>query len=75
MFGWLADLLVKAPVVGSSCPCCEGQKQNLKKMQKAILSGELEDEQESGCSCEGNCGCHHQEKQYSDMKTSYHYEL
>ena len=47
MFGWLADLLVKAPVVGSNCSCCEGQKEQLKKMQKAVLSGEFEETEES----------------------------
>ena len=75
MFGWLANLLIKAPVVGSSCSCCEGQKQQLKKMQKAILSGEVEDETEQSC-CRGeHCGSHDQVKQYPEMTTSYHYEL
>lgn len=75
MFGWLADLLVKAPVVGSSCPCCEGQKEKLKKMQKAVLSGEFDDETEQSCCCGENCGCHDQAQQYPEMRTTYHYEL
>jgi len=57
MFGWLADLLVKSSVVGSSCPCCNGQKEQLKKMQKAVLNGELEESEESSCQCGGNCQC------------------
>ena len=74
MFGWLTDLLVKAPVVGSSCPCCEGQKQQLKKMQKAVLSGELDETEESGCLNMRNCSCH-QEEQHFEMTTRYHYKL
>ncbi len=68
MFGWLADLLVKSPVVGSSCPCCEGQKERLKKMQKAVLSGEIETSDENSSDC-----C--QSDEYFEMTTSYHYEL
>ena len=74
MFGWLADLLVKAPVVGSNCSCCEGQKEQLKKMQKAVLSGEFEETEESCCSCSDNCSCY-QTEQHFEMTTSYHYEL
>ena len=45
------------------------------KMQKAVLSGEFEDEKEKSCVCGGDCGCHHQEEQHFEMTTSYHYEL
>ena len=38
MFKWLADMIVKTPVQGT-CSCCEGKKEQLKKMQKAILDG------------------------------------
>ena len=68
MFGWLADLLVKSPVVGSSCPCCEGQKVRLKKMQKAVLSGDIETSDEADSVC-----C--QSEEHFEMTTSYHYEL
>jgi len=75
MFGWLADLLVKSPVVGSSCSCCERQKEQLKKMQKAVLSGEFEDFGEFGCGCSGSCSCEKNDQQPFEMTTSYHYKL
>lgn len=37
MFAWLADLLVKIPIQGSGCACCEAKKIRLKQMQKEIL--------------------------------------
>lgn len=70
MFGWLANLLVKSPVVGSNCPCCEGQKERLKEMQKAILSGELENAEESDCMC-----CQQKGQKSFEMTTSYRYKL
>lgn len=83
MFGWLADLLVKSSVVGSSCPCCNGQKEQLKKMQEAVLNGQLEEDDChcGGCHCSGqgcrqegkSCSCTSQNQ--SDMSMSYHYQL
>ncbi len=87
MFGWLADLLVKSSVVGSSCPCCNGQKEQLKKMQKAVLNGQLEEEEEAACHCSDGChcsghGCGQEgescsctSQNRSDMSMSYHYQL
>ena len=73
MFGWLANLLIKSPVVGSGCPYCEGQKEQLKQMQKAVLNGESDDYTESS-DC-GNCRCNRSEKQESEMKMTYHYHI
>ena len=71
MFGWLDDILVKSPVVGSSCPCCEGQKERLKKMQRAILGENSEENEDFVCA-----DCQQQnEAQYSEMSSSYHYRL
>lgn len=87
MFGWLADLLVKSAVVGSSCPCCNGQKEQLKKMQKAVLNGQLEEDEKTECHCGNGChcsghGCGQEGKSCatsaqnrSDMSMSYHYQL
>lgn len=71
MFGWLADLLVKSSVVGSSCSCCSAQNERLKKMQKAVLEGNP-DIEESACTCQ-DCGCRHEEP--FEMTTTYHYKL
>lgn len=67
MFKWLADMIVKTPVQGT-CSCCEGKKEQLKKMQKALLEqNESEKEDIFGeeschcggaCSCGGKCHCH-----------------
>lgn len=70
MFGWLADMLLKSPVVGSGCPCCEGQKEQLKKMQKAILNNDLEEDIP-----EPQCSCPKEPSQDFEMTTTYHYEL
>ena len=60
MFKWLADMIVKTPVQGT-CSCCEGKKEQLKKMQKAILDGSesenLDFSGEDSCGCGGSC-CH-----------------
>ena len=73
MFSWLADLLVKSSVVGSGCPCCEGQKEQLKKMQKAVLGEGFDDYMESlGC---GYCQHNEKEKRTPEMKMTYHYHI
>lgn len=36
MFGWLEKMLVKGPVLGSGCSCCEGKKEKLREMQAAL---------------------------------------
>ena len=45
MFKWLADMIVKTPVQGT-CACCEGKKERLRQMQKAILDDENGSESE-----------------------------
>lgn len=66
MFGWLAKMLIKTPVQGSGCACCESKKRRLEKMQQALESGELETVENSGvifnsggysaqCDTSGNC--------------------
>lgn len=40
MFGWLANLLVKGPVLGAGCACSEGKKDCLRKMQDEIKTAE-----------------------------------
>ena len=76
MFDWLADLLLKSPVVGSGCPCCEGQKEQLKKMQKAVLTGQINAEEGER---KQNCTCHscaeESEKSFEEMTTTYRYRL
>ena len=42
MFGWLAKMLLKTPVQGSGCACCEGKRQRLEKMRQEIENGEDE---------------------------------
>lgn len=79
MFGWLAKWLIKAPVVGSGCACCEAKKEQLKQMQKTILGEDDADENrlKEGCGCGGcgceNCGCEKTARE--DLSTSYHYKL
>ena len=85
MFGWLADLLLKSSVVGSSCPCCEGQKAKLKKMQQAVLDGSIDYNEESeehqcchyDCHCKEaeDCHCHNDLEQEAEMKMTYHYHI
>ena len=36
MFDWLANLLVKIPIQGHACACCEAKKEKLKQMQKLL---------------------------------------
>lgn len=40
MFGWLEKMLVKGPVLGSGCSCCEGKKEKLREMQTALSNAE-----------------------------------
>ncbi len=56
MFKWLADMIVKTPVQGT-CSCCEGKKEQLRKMQAAILGQNESDfgEEKGVCSCGENC--------------------
>ena len=63
MFKWLADMIVKTPVQGT-CACCEGKKERLRQMQKAILDDENSSESEKSdagqcesCDCGGDCHC------------------
>lgn len=44
MFGWLAKMLIKTPVLGSGCAICESKKQHLEKMKQAIETGDLAEE-------------------------------
>lgn len=65
MFGWLVNLFTKSAIVGSSCACCQGQKERLREMQEAIERGEIDFEEEeeefsSGtysakCGIDGSC--------------------
>ena len=55
MFKWLANMIIKTPVQGT-CSCCEGQKERLKQMQKAILDEE-KGESERECRCGDGCRC------------------
>ena len=76
MFGWLANLLVKSSVVGGSCPCCEAQKEQLKKMQKAVLTGDFtEDVNEDASLCDGSCVSSSISDDYEEIKTKYSYKL
>ena len=56
MFKWLANMIVKTPVQGT-CSCCEGQKERLRQMQKAILEDE-KGESAEGCHCQNGGECH-----------------
>ena len=42
MFGWLAKMMLKTPVMSSGCACCEGKRQRLEKMRQEIEAGEIE---------------------------------
>ena len=76
MFEWLANLLVKSSVVGGSCPCCEAQKEQLKKMQKAVLTGDFtDDECECVRSCDCSCDSSFDSSDYKEIKTKYSYKL
>ena len=79
MFGWLADLLIKTPIAGSGCACCEAKKEQLKQMQKAILDGDLNTEnkkENSICTCEesAECSCNENKNDFS-MTSSIRYRL
>lgn len=75
MFGWLADLLIKTPVQGSGCSCCEAKKEQLKQMQKQILDENITSLSEESCNCcEQNCD-NRQEQEKECMVTSCHYKL
>lgn len=57
MFKWLANLIVRTPIQGT-CSCCEGKKEQLRQMQKALLSEEEPDFlSENETSCGGECSC------------------
>ena len=70
MFGWLTKMLLKTPVQGSGCACCEGKRQRLEKMRQEIENGEIEPpETASGLSfssgtyseyCRPDGGCSHE---------------
>lgn len=65
MFKWLVNLFITTPYGGSSCACCEGQKEELRKMQRAIEKGEVEENEKTedffadsfhmSCSITGGC--------------------
>ena len=42
MFGWLARMMLKTPVMTSGCACCEGKRQRLEKMRKELENGDIE---------------------------------
>ena len=42
MFGWLAKMMLKTPVMSSGCACCEGKRQRLEKMRQEIEIGEID---------------------------------
>ncbi len=77
MFGWLADLLVKTPIQGSGCACCEAKKSRLQKMQREILSGTMEDNMAEGSVCGDTCcGGHcNDEVSTKEMRTTAHYRI
>lgn len=81
MFKWLADMIVKTPVQGT-CACCEGKKERLRQMQKAILDGEGDNESgkpaaekcgdcHCGGSCGGECSCEKKQNEPEDVSCSY----
>lgn len=43
MFGWLTNMLLKTPVQGSGCGCCEAKRASLEKMRREIANGELDE--------------------------------
>ncbi|MDD6881418.1 MAG: hypothetical protein PUE18_07580 [Firmicutes bacterium] len=75
MFGWLANLLIRAPIAGSGCACCEAKKEQLRQMQKAILSGEEGESQSENAVNE--CGSCQNERggQGFEMTVSTRYRL
>lgn len=77
MFGWLADLLIKTPIQGSGCACCEAKKSRLQKMQREILSGAFEDDGASNTECGGSCCGGHcgNEAPVEEMRTTTHYRI
>ena len=77
MFGWLVDLLVRSSVVGTGCACCEGKKEQLKKMQCAVLNGQIEDDVTEGplCTCQRVEGAENRDKDCEELKTSYRYRI
>lgn len=76
MFGWLANLLIKAPIAGSGCACCEAKKEQLRQMQKAILSGEENDDRQAEAACQtACCRCGEQDSPEFEMTVSTRYKL
>ena len=77
MFKWLADMIVKTPVQGT-CSCCEGKKEQLRKMQKAILeNNESENEslfEHDSCSCGGKCHCSNHSEENTENSCHCHKE-
>ena len=71
MFDWLANLLVKIPIQGHACACCEAKKEKLKQMQKEIL-----DIKESNC-CIDVCNCNEKPINNDNERftMSYRYKL
>lgn len=66
MFRWLANMLLKTPVQGSGCGCCEAKREHLEKMRKEIENGEFDEHKPSlesfssgslrvKCSGDGQC--------------------
>jgi len=55
MFGWLAKMMLKTPVMSSGCACCEGKRQQLEKMRQEIEIGNIE--VSDGCNYEGVSFC------------------
>lgn len=77
MFKWLADMIIKTPVQGT-CSCCEGKKEQLRKMQKAILeNNESENEslfEHDSCSCGGKCHCSNHSEENTENSCHCHKE-
>ena len=73
MFTWIMNLLVKLPIQGSGCVCCEAKKTRLKQMQKEIL--EVENDE---CCVQKNCVTNAKYEDCDDqnhMKSYYRYKL
>lgn len=76
MFKWLADLLIKTPVQGLGCACCEAKKERLKQMQKEILGEEISAENRGSEEVLHICsGCNSEASKDETMTVSYHYKL